>query len=554
MDSPHPDPELASLLLHALPLAVIATDCGACITSMNAAAEALTGSRAAQLAGLRIDCALQLLGPDGGPGWESALLRCLRLHAAVAPAGECLLVTSDGRRLVIEESAVLLNGPDGAELGAVLLLRDVSDERRTRQQLSWRATHDALTGLVNRAEFESQLASACRAMTPGQEHSLLYLDLDRFKIINDSCGHGAGDALLQGLSAMLLTHMRGSDVLARLGGDELGVLLLNCSSGKARLVADGLRLGVKEFHFRWEGQTFQVGASIGISGVVADGAGAAEIMAQADAACYAAKHAGRDCIHVHHLSERALHARNGQLQWLPRLRDAIAGDRFCLFAMPVVALSGNHIDQQEILVRLPAGPDQMLLPGAFLPAAERYDMMASVDRWVIAAVCAHLQRMPAGQAIPCSVTLSQAAIDDPGVVAWIGECLVRYQVAQGALRFKIAESTLGAAPHAVHALVSRLYAMGCRFTLDRFGGAVSSFCHLKTLAIDYIKIDAILVRGTADDELSRVMVGAIHQLAHAMGVATVAGHVEDERILAAIGAIGIDYVQGHALGRARPLA
>lgn len=553
----------AGQVLAAIPLGIVATDADACITYMNPAAERMSGRHSRAAVGGLIHQALHLLGADGSAQHDCAVLRCLRAQHAVDGQSDCVLETQDGRLIVIEQAAAPILADDGAVAGAVLSFRDVSHERKLKQQLSWKATHDALTGLLNRAEFESRLGAACHsAQAEGQEHALLYMDLDRFKIVNDTCGHCAGDLLLQQLTKTLLAHMRDSDTLARLGGDELGVLLLHCPLEKAHRVAESLRQAVGNFRFSWETHVFQLGISIGITGVNADCALASEMLSEADEACYIAKQNGRNCIHLHQLSDATHVLRQGRQGWVSTLKNAFIRDDFRLYAMPVATLRDGGASHEEILVRLSSAVGELLLPASFLPAAERYDLMASIDRWVVAAVCRFLQQRQQRESVHqaaapapvlCSVNLSHASLGDPDFAGYVAARFREYGVAPSQFCFEIDEAELNAAPHAVHGFVDALHGAGCHFALDNFSGAFGSFIHLKCLPVSFLKIHGILVRGTATDPLHRVLVRAINEVAHAMGIKTVAGHVENAAILAAIDAIGIDYAQGFAVGPARPL-
>ena len=560
------DPHQAALALAAMPYGVIATDAAARITYMNPAAERLSGASCRTLLGQRIHQVLRFQHASGEAQRECAVQRCLRLGHEIAGEADCVLATVDGRRVVIEEAAACIVGSDGVIEGAVLSIRDVSHERKINQQLSWQATHDSLTGLLNRSEFESRLDNACRTATSeGQQHALLFMDLDRFKIVNDTCGHCAGDMLLQQLTKMLLAHMRDSDTLARLGGDELGVLLLHCPPDKAQRVAETLRKAVGEFRFTWENHVFQLGISIGIAAVNADCPPAVQILAEADSACYLAKKGGRNCIHVHQADEATRLLREGKQQWLSTLTEAFIHDDFLLFAMPVVALRHGAAGHSEVLVRLRGAVGTVLLPEAFLPAAARYDLMASIDRWVVGAVCRFLGERrfdtePDGAGddglVPAifAINLAHATLSDPSFASYVLARLAEFHVAPACLCFEFDEAELNVAPDAVRAFVGALHGCGCTFSLDNFTGGVASFLHLKTLPVTTLTIHGDLVRAIPNDPLHRLLVASINDVAHAMGIRTVAGHVEDDAILAVIRAIGIDCAQGYAMGDARPLS
>lgn len=555
-DQVHTD-TVAARTLKAIDEGIITSDDKGIITYINPAAETLTGCPSHEVLGLPVGRALHFVHPDGSPEFECAIMRTLRLRQPVVRAADCIMSTCDGRRLVVEEAASPILGADGQLQGAVMVFRDVSHERHLRQQLSWRATHDALTGLLNRAEFEVQLANACQSAAADDHlHALLFMDLDRFKIVNDTCGHGAGDQLLQMLTKMLLGHLRDSDVLARLGGDELGVLLLHCPMHKARHVADGLRQAVRDFRFQWDQHVFQLGISIGIAGITPDSPPAAEVMVHADHACYAAKQAGRDCIRVHEPSASERAAQAGKVAWMAKLRNAFEQERFRLYTMPILRLSDHAPGHEEILLRLSTESEGVLLPGAFLPAAERHEMMTAIDRWVIDSLCRYVHARqaadPAWSAI-CSVNISPAALSEPGMGRFIADCFTRHKVTPAMFCIEITEAAMNAAPQAARDLVEELRGSGCRFSLDNFAGAMATFATLKNVHVDFIKIDGSLVRGSATEPMYRVLVKAINDVAHTLGMQTVAGHVETNDILAAMDDLGIDFVQGHAVGHPRPL-
>ncbi|MGK5018076.1 EAL domain-containing protein [Janthinobacterium sp. HLS12-2] len=559
--------ELAEVTLSSIGDGVITTDPQGKTRYLNRVAEQLTGWSNQLAEGLDILETLCLVNEHPNQPLEHVAIKCLRQRQAIGISTHTQLITREGRRIAIEESAAPLWSRDGEILGAVVVFRDVSHERKLSQQLSWQATHDALTGLINRREFEHLVAGALHtAKEDGHAHALLYLDLDQFKIINDTCGHAAGDVLLQLLAKMLQGQMRDSDILARLGGDELGVLLPHCPLEHARLIGEQLRQSIREFRFAWDEHSFELGVSIGIAEINQDSKSMSELLSAADQACCLAKEQGRNRLHVYQESDVMLAQRHGEMLWISRLNEAFAHDYFRLYAMPIVHLRDSPERHDEVLIRIRNSQGDLILPGAFIPAAERYDMMLSIDRWVIRAVCQHIQsvrdslpplavlaenrrRTPALY----SVNLSGMSLADTGLQDYITGQFVQYAIAPEQICFEITETAVIANLPKAQVFMRQLKAMGCRFSLDDFGSGFSSFAYLKALPVDYLKIDGVFVRGIATNAINRAMVKAINEVGHVMGLKTVAEYVENAETLAIIRELGIDYAQGYAVGSPRPL-
>jgi len=568
--------ELADVTLASIGDAVVTTDTHGRITFMNRVAEQLTGWSDAQARGLDVAEVVGLADEANGQAIDNPALRSLQLRQAIGVTSRAQLVTREGHRIAVEDSAAPIWSRDGQVLGAVMVFHDVSHERRLTHQLSWQASHDALTGLVNRRAFEDAISNALRsAKDEGHHHALLYMDLDRFKIVNDSVGHGAGDVLLQTLSRMLLGQMRESDVLARLGGDELGVLLTYCPMDRARELADELRRSIKDFRFVWSDKVFELGASIGLVEISEESKSASELLVEADQACYMAKEQGRNRIHVYRESDLMLARRQGELQWVTRLNDALAHDRFRLFAQHIVSLDGADDGHYEVLVRIvnheasneAGGENDLILPGAFIPAAERYDLMAPLDRWVVTHICRHIARERAHLArsdgASCdgrraaapvySVNLSGMSLSDEGMLDHIVAQFDENGIDPTQLCFEITETAVIANMPRAQEFIGALRALGCRFSLDDFGSGLSSFAYLRTLPVDYLKIDGVFIRGIAHNDINRAMVKAINEVGHVMGIRTIAEYVEDPPTLDAVRALGIDYAQGYAVGSIKQL-
>ena len=551
--------ELAAVTLRSIGEGVITTDERGKTQYLNRIAERLTGWSNDEARGLDIHITLPLIDEANVALAEHAALQCLRLQQTISVPSQNQLVTREGRRIAVEESAAPIWSDSGALLGAVVVFRDVSHERKLSKQLSWNASHDMLTGLINRREFEAQIANALHsAKQEGHVHALLYMDLDQFKIVNDTCGHSAGDLLLQLLAKMLQTEMRDSDILARLGGDELGVLLPHCPPDQALLMADGLRQSIKNFRFVWDSHTFELGVSIGVVEINHHSKSMTELLIAADQACYLAKERGRNRVHMYQESDLRLARRQGEMQWVSRLNAAFEHQYFRLYAQPIVGLA--RLDRletahEEVLIRIQADHGELILPGAFIPAAERYDMMTAIDRWVIRAVCRHVRErqqahQPPGQ---YSVNLSGTSLGDEGLHDYILAQFAEYNVDPTEICFEITETAVIANLLKAQDFMVRLKALGCRFSLDDFGSGLSSFAYLKALPVDFLKIDGVFIRDIANNAINRAMVKAINEVGHVMGICTVAEYVEDDATLAVVRELGVDYAQGYAVGQLRPL-
>lgn len=559
--------ELAEVTLSSIGDAVITTDPQGKTRYLNRMAEQLTGWTTQLALGLDIWDTMPLIDEQTGAPLEHVAVKCLHQRQAIGTSAHTSLVTRDGRQIAVEDCAAPIWSRDGEMLGAVVVFRDVSHERKLSQQLSWQATHDHLTGLINRRHFEQLVAGALHtAKEQGHVHALLYLDLDQFKIINDTCGHSAGDLLLQMLAKLLQSQMRDSDILARLGGDELGVLLPHCPMEHARQVGEQLRQSIRDFHFAWDSRSYELGVSIGMVEINQDSKSLSELLIAADQACYLAKEQGRNRIHVYQEADVMLAQRRGEMLWIARLKEAFEQQYFRLYAMPIVHLREGLESHDEVLLRIRNSKGDLILPGAFIPAAERYDMMISIDRWVIRAVCAHIESVRDSLApvealveqrrrAPAlySINLSGMSLADAGLQDYITEQFVQYAIAPEQVCFEITETAVIANLPKAQIFMQQLKALGCRFSLDDFGAGFSSFGYLKALPVDYLKIDGVFVRDIATNAINRAMVKAINEVGHVMGLKTVAEYVEDEATLAIIRELGVDYAQGYAVGSLRPL-
>lgn len=436
---------------------------------------------------------------------------------------------------------------------------DVTESYNFTQQLSHQATHDSLTGLVNRAEFERYLERALlRAHADGSEHALCYLDLDQFKVINDTSGHIAGDELLRQLAEVLKAKVRKSDLLARLGGDEFAVLIEHCTLQDAKRVAEVLRKSICEYRFQWDGKSFAVGVSAGLVPITSLTVSMTEVLKAADAACYAAKDGGRNRIHIYREGDAELSRRFGEMRWVSRINEALETERFALRFQPIVpVIAGNASGwHYELLLSMRDHDGAMVSPGAFLPAAERYGLSVNIDRWVVTNAFSWLSTHPAelAQTERCSINLSSPSINDKNFLGFVIDQLEAQGVPAEKICFEITETAAITNLSSASRLISTLRGLGCSFALDDFGSGVSSFAYLKNLAVDLIKIDGVFVKEICDDPVSRALVKAINDMGHAMGKRTIAEAVESQEIFEELGRIGVDYAQGFGITEPRPLS
>ncbi|MBI5938648.1 MAG: EAL domain-containing protein [Betaproteobacteria bacterium] len=431
--------------------------------------------------------------------------------------------------------------------------------RKAEETIRHLAQHDTLTGLMNRHRFEQRLTLAlCNANDWNTEHALLYLDLDQFKVVNDTCGHLAGDELLKQLAALMQSQVREHDTLARLGGDEFGLLLENCPPERAVQLAEQLLAAIQGFRFNWDGKVYAIGGSIGVAPIGAHSTGVDELMRNADIACYAAKDLGRNRIHVYTEDDADLQRRRVEMHWVSRLQWALEHDRFVLYRQNIVPLQANGDDGAncELLVRMLDENGQITSPGAFLPAAERYNLAPALDRWVIRRFLSSLAQKRArfdGAVRRVFINLSGMTINDDGFYDFLRDELRRSEVPPSMLCFEVTETAaIGNLGRAV-SFMQGIRAEGCAFALDDFGAGLSSFSYLKTIPVDYLKIDGTFVRDIIDDPLDRAIVESINRVGHVVGLKTIAEFVENDAVRAQLREIGVDHAQGYGLHLPEPL-
>ncbi|MGQ0835258.1 MAG: PAS domain S-box protein [Gammaproteobacteria bacterium] len=547
--------ERAQVTLESIGDAVITTDAEGRIEYLNPVAESLTGWNEDEARGRPLSEVLNLINEVTREGLIEPLLATLGRGESSAPADHSVLVTRTGQELAIQESAAPISNRQGRVIGAVIVFHDVTKERRLKRALSYQASHDALTGLINRREFDSRLQTAVQSAQRKEAVSaLLYIDLDQFKVVNDTCGHQAGDRLMRDVTGLLQTRVRASDTIARLGGDEFGVLLESCSLEQATRIAEAIRQAIHDYRFVWGASTLSVGASIGVVEITHETQNVASIMSAADIACYAAKDEGRNRVHVYDAGGGS--GRRREMHWVARVTRAAEENRLELVYQPIIQVGSQDAPHfHELTVRLRDDDGSLVAPGEFIPAAERYNVMAAIDRWVVlqAVELLRRQRDRAGPDLLLAVNVSGTSLNDQTFVDFVLGETGDPSVA-GGLCFEITETA------AVTNLANATYFMrelktrGCKFALDDFGSGLSSFMYLKTLPVDFLKIDGQFISDIAKDPIDRSMVEAISKVGKALGIHTVAECVESADVLAELGRLGVDFAQGFFVARPRPIA
>lgn len=465
-------------------------------------------------------------------------------------------VCNNGRIIWVRATARLI-GYDAQQSNLLLVCEDVTETHNLTQQIAYQASHDALTGLANRSEFDKAIKEAIAlANTDYSEHALCYLDLDQFKIVNDTCGHLAGDELLRQLGDLLKKQLRRNDFVARLGGDEFGILMYNCSLDDAFAASEKIRDTVRDFHFAWDNRRFSVGVSIGIASIQDTSGNAVNLLKEADAACYAAKDKGRNRVHVFRPDDKEMAERHGEMQWVHKIQQGLEQDLFCLYGQPIAAIDGSDTKLHfETLVRYKDAKGTHIPPGAFLPAAERYNLAPAMDRWVIKNLFTWVAQTPEflDQLELCSINLSGLSLSDEHLFKFIIEQFKAWQIPTHKICFEITETAaIGNMTNATR-FINQLRDQGCLFSLDDFGSGMSSFAYLKTLPVDFLKIDGLFVKDILDDKIDLAMVRAINEVGQMLGKKTIAEFVENEKIFNLLKDLGVDYAQGYGIGKPVPL-
>lgn len=543
--------ELAEVTLHSIGDAVITTDLDHNIKYMNPVAELLTGWSAEEAINCPLESVFNLVNEETRREVESIVYECLKKNETISLTTPTILISKDRKEYAIENSAAPICDHSSNTVGSVLVFRNVTAIRNMSRKMEFQATHDSLTGLINRHEFERQLKTAVQSTRDSNhEHALCYLDLDQFKVVNDTCGHIAGDQLLRELAKHMPQCIRTSDCLARLGGDEFGVLMFDCPLPQAERVADALRATIKNFHFSWDKRSFDIGVSIGLVPITRGSGSLQDILRCADSSCYIAKDQGRNRVHIYMPDDYELVKRHGEMQWLTRIQKALDENRFLLAVQSIVAICPDkELPHKEILIRMQDEDGSIVPPMSFIPAAERYDMMSTLDRWVIRTAFRMIKNEHKNEKLNCvyNINLSGQTLCDTEILRFIQTEVENFELSAQHICFEITETAVIAnMSHAID-FITAMKKIGCKFALDDFGSGLSSFSYLKKLPVDYLKIDGEFIRDIVNDPMDRAIVAAINNIGHEMGLQTVAEYVENQEIIEVLKEIGVDYAQGYGI-------
>jgi len=550
--------ESAQITLQSIGDGVVTTDPDGLVNYLNPVAEELTGWKLDEAVGLSIDEIFRGFHEETCEPIENPVLVGMRRNRSVQSVRPALLIRRDGNELYIESMASPIRDPVGKVTGGVLVFHDVTESRELNRRLSYAASHDILTELVNRREFESRLERALKSARAREtSYAVLYLDLDQFKIVNDACGHSAGDALLKQLGALLKSKIRWRDTLARLGGDEFGVLLESCTIDEAMRTAENLREVVSDFKFVWDEQSFRLGASVGVVPITPATDDVESLLTAADSACVAAKDAGRNRVYSYQENDIELMKRRKEMQWAARISNALEENRFELFRQTIQPLQagldrGAHY---ELLLRMRDENGAFISPDLFIVAAERYSLTPSIDRWVIA----HALRWLVSEADErerlsmCSINLSGQSLTDEKFLPFVVDQFQTSGIDGSLICFEITETAAIASYSQANRFIYALKDIGCKFALDDFGTGLSSFGYLKHFPVDFLKIDGSFVKEILHDPIDREMVRSINEIGHLTGKQTIAEFAENTEIITMLRGMGVDYAQGYGVSKPKPL-
>jgi len=553
--------DLMALMLSRIGVGIITTDPEGRIEFVSPFAERLTGWRWAEARGRNLTQVFRLTKEGAALPGEPPV-PALTTHAARSGGvEESLLIARDGQRFAIEHTEAPLRDANGTITSVLIVFNDVSRRNLAALQLTRQASYDPLTGLLNRQAFAANVDRALRETgRAGQAYALCHIDLDQFNLVNNTCGHDAGDDLLQWVGALLREETNQDDVLGRFSGDVFGLLLRRHSLTECRSAAEGLLHRLASFQFSWEDKSFSIGACIGLVPLERESCEVSALLGAADYACSQAKSEGRNQIHIYQLGSEEFASRQRELEWVARIKRNLDDRHVTLFAQPIVSLdNGAKVDGSffEVLLRLRQGGDRVVSAARVIQAAERYGLMGTIDRWVIKRTLESLGPDAAGHSPryqTCALNISGVSLHDPSILDFIHQQLARTKVAPQSVCFELTETAAVENLAQARWLIQELLAIGCRFALDDFGSGLTSYTHLKDLPVNYLKIAGTFVENIAGSELDAAMVRSINQIARVLGVQTIAEAVSSDGALETVKAIGVDYAQGNWLAEPRPLA
>ena len=551
--------ERAQVTLQSIGDGVITTDAEGNVDYINPVAQDLTGWDMRSARGKPVTEIMTIINEHTRATVDNPVMRCLKEGRVITLEQNSLLISRKSDEIQIQDSAAPIRDRIGNIIGSVMVFHDVSKETRLFRQLSYQASHDPLTGLINRREFENRLMTALDDIRskPEETHALLYMDLDQFKVVNDTFGHSAGDSLLKQLSELVHTNIRSTDLLARLGGDEFGILLERCSEERALEVAEKIRDSIEGYRFEWQDSFTTVRCSMGVVIVTSENADVADLMGSADVACYSAKDMGRNQVHLYKDSDASL--RHEEMKWVSRISSAVEEDRLELYFQPIVGIgkeSKQSRGHYELLLRMRDESGNVVSPDQFIPAAERYNLMSTLDRWVIRTALSELADRKGGEEAnyTIAINLSGTSLSEDRFLSDVIAELEQQKLPHGAICFEITETAAISNLSRVVHFMQTLKKLGCLFSLDDFGSGLSSFTYLKNLPVDYLKIDGQFISNVADDNVDESMVKAIQQVGHAMGIETIADRVETKKVLEKLSSLGVEFAQGYYIARPTSVA
>jgi diguanylate cyclase (GGDEF)-like protein/PAS domain S-box-containing protein len=545
--------ESAQITLQSIGDGVVTTNALSVIDYINPVAEQLTGWRLEDAMGKPVEDVFRVFHEETCEPVENPLGLAVRRTRLIKSVRPMLLIARDGNELYVESTAAPIRDGAGKTAGGVLVFHDVSESRELNRRLSYHASHDLLTGLVNRREFEGRIERALKsAKARESSYALCYLDIDQFKIINDTCGHSAGDALLGQVGALLKSKVRWRDTLSRLGGDEFGVLLESCSLDEAMRMAEMMREAVGNFRFNWEERVFRMSASVGVVPIRADNEDVASIISAADSACQAAKEQGRNRVHSFAENDMELMKRRREMQWAARINAALEDGRFELFRMTIAPLQKPEVGAHyELLLRMRDESGRIISPDNFITAAERYNLTPNIDRWVIENAFRWLvsDSDERERLAMCAINLSGQSLGDDKFLPFVIDQFHRSGLDARKICFEITETAAVASFSQANRFIQALKELGCKFALDDFGTGLSSFGYLKHFPVDFLKIDGSFVREILRDPIDREMVRSINEIGHLTGKQTIAEFAENAEIIQMLTSLGVDYAQGYGVAQ-----
>ena len=543
----------AQITLDAIGDGVITTDTHGNVTYLNYAAEVLTGFTLTDSINKPLSYVFNVKKENRDIFSDYPIMDCIHHSYKIHHDSGYVLKNKSGTEYSIRETSTPLLDKEGAVVGAVLVFHDFTKMKKMSDVLTYQATHDELTGLMNRRAFEDKMRNILNNISPDETHTLCYFDLDRFKIINDTCGHIAGDNLLKILSESISKHVRRNDLFARLGGDEFGVVFLNCDTEKAAVLAENIRKIVSDIKFSWGSHDFEVGASIGIVPIT-HLQNLTQLMMTVDTACYVAKSKGRNRIHFYEKNDEDILQREGELKWFQAINKALDENSFVLYSQKISPHSSSaKNDIHEILIRLKKDAE-IIMPGAFIPAAERYNLMPKVDMWVISTLFKELNTHKELKADACfSINLSGQTLTDPSFINFLHKEFDASEISPEKIVFEITETAAITNFNEAINFIQTFKQRGCKFALDDFGSGMSSFQYLSELPLDYIKIDGSFVKNIHDNLYNQSVIKSISQIGHSLGLEIIAEFVENKQILDELDKSLIDFVQGYEIEHPHPL-